>query len=138
VTSHFLFLFPPRCADSSSLPLTFCLRFSLGSGSLDKRRTLCDPPRPNLIRARLLSYLLRQRQRRHSAEDHVFADELSRLWNAALSRHGREWAVVFACITDARQPIRVLAVSDDARGSERTEEMLRDWLAKAPRLGPLS
>jgi hypothetical protein len=96
------------------------------------------PSPPNLIRARLLSYSLRQRQRRYSAEDHVFADDLSRLWNAAVSRHGREWAVVFACITDARQPIRVLAVSDDARGAERTEDMLREWLAKAPRLGPLS
>jgi hypothetical protein len=86
----------------------------------------------------LLSYSLRQRPRRHFAEDHVFADDVSRLWNAAMSRHGREWAVVFACITDARQPIRVLAVSDDARGGEHTEEMLREWLANAPRLGPLS
>jgi hypothetical protein len=86
----------------------------------------------------VLSYSLRQRPRRTSIEDHVFADDLSRLWNAAVSRHGREWAVVFECITDARQPIRVLAVSDDARGADQTEEMLREWLANAPRLGPLS
>jgi hypothetical protein len=87
---------------------------------------------------RVQSYSLRYRSRRHSAEDHVFGDDERRLWNAAVSWHGTEWAVVFACITDARQPIRVLAVSDDARGADLTEELLRRWLASAPRLGPLS
>ena len=54
-----------------------------------------------------------------------------------MTQHGQEWAVVFACITDARQPVRVLALGDDAREAEFTEELLRGGLANAPRLGPL-
>lgn len=46
--------------------------------------------------------------------------------------------MVFACITDARQPIRVMALSDDGRGTDLTEPVLREWLASAPRLGPLT
>jgi hypothetical protein len=67
----------------------------------------------------------------------VFADELARLWSAAFTRHGAGWAAVFVCITDARQPMRVLAISEDEYPAELTEEILRGWLTKAPRLEPL-
>ena len=45
--------------------------------------------------------------------------------------------MIFACITDARQPMRVLAVGEDARPAELTESILREWLDRAPRMGPL-
>jgi hypothetical protein len=67
----------------------------------------------------------------------VFADELTRLWSAAFNQHGAGWAVVFACITDARQPIRVLAISEEEHPAELTETILRGWLTNAPRLEPL-
>lgn len=68
----------------------------------------------------------------------MFADAEARLWSAAFAPLGGEWAVVFSCITDARQPIRALALSDDARLTEVTEAILREWLLNAPRLGPLT
>ena len=69
----------------------------------------------------------------------MFADALARLWSAAFTQHGaEEWAVVFACITDARQPIRVLALSEEGHPAELTEAILREWLMHAPRLEPLT
>ena len=68
----------------------------------------------------------------------MFADESGRLWSSAFARHAGEWAVVFACITDARQPIRALSLSGDERPSDVSEATLRAWLAEAPRLGPLT
>lgn len=82
-------------------------------------------------------FSLRVRPRRGSAGERVFADESARLWSAAFARHGAEWAVIFACITDARQPVRVLAIGEDARPAELTEAILREWLVRAPRMGPL-
>jgi hypothetical protein len=67
----------------------------------------------------------------------VFADESARLWSAAFTRHDGEWAVVFACISEARQPIRALALGDEGLPAELTETILRAWLHKAPRMGPL-
>ncbi len=103
---------------------------------LDKPFPLCDPPDP-FSSVRVLSYSLGQRPRRHPGEDRVFADDERRLWSAAVAQHGQEYAIVFACITDARQPIRVLAMGDDAREADFTEQSLRAGLASAPRLGPL-
>ena len=81
---------------------------------------------------------LRARPRRPSAAVQVFDDESARLWSAAFLRCEGEWAVVFACITDARQPVRAFALGADGRSAEPTEAILRDWLTKAPRLGPLT
>ena len=68
----------------------------------------------------------------------MFSDESARLWSAEFTRHAMEWAVVFSCITDARQPIRALALGDDGRPADLTEAILRDWLSRAPRIGPLN
>ena len=46
--------------------------------------------------------------------------------------------VVFACVTDARQPICALALGDEALPTELTEATLREWLVRAPRIGPLT
>jgi hypothetical protein len=80
----------------------------------------------------------RSRPRRRSTGERVFADEIERLWSAALTRSSGGWAVVFACITDARQPVRALALPDDDGRAEFTEAILRTWLARAPRIGALN
>jgi hypothetical protein len=79
------------------------------------------------------------RTNRHSAGARVFSDDAGRLWSAAFARLESGWAVVFACITEARQPVRALALSDDdGRPAELSEPVLRVWLTHAPRIGPLT
>ena len=68
----------------------------------------------------------------------MFADDVGQLWSAAFTERAAEWAVVFACVTDARQPIRALALGKEDRPAALTEEVLRGWLVRAPRLGPLT
>jgi len=96
---------------------------------------------------------------RSSGGERVFADDVGRLWCAALeeattgfpdtpprgSRAGappgrgeRSVALVFACLTDARQPTRAIAVDSAARLAEAADEALRDWLRDAPAVGRLS
>ena len=107
---------------------------------LDKDGGLVHPLRPpSRIPSNPVSpHSLRARPHRHSSGERVFADAELRLWSAAFARHSGEWAVVFACITDARQPIRALALSDEHRLADVTEAMLREWLLSAPRIGPLT
>jgi hypothetical protein len=68
------------------------------------------------------------------AEARVFADDAGRLWSA-VSTPG---AVVFTCISDARQSARALAVEDTVREDETGDEALRAWLGAAPKIGSLS
>jgi hypothetical protein len=68
----------------------------------------------------------------------VFADEAARLWSASLVRPDGEWALLFLCITDARQAPRAIGVADAGRLTGCPERLLREWLAKAPRMGSLS
>jgi hypothetical protein len=64
----------------------------------------------------------------------VFADEVGRLWSAVHTAR----AVVFTCISDARQSGRALAIEDTQREDETGDETLRAWLGAAPKIGSLS
>jgi hypothetical protein len=68
------------------------------------------------------------------ADERVFADESGRLWSAAHTA----FAVVFTCISDARQSRRALAIEDATREDEAGDETLRAWLGAAPKIGSLS
>jgi hypothetical protein len=67
-------------------------------------------------------------------EQHVFADESGRLWSAVLTAR----AVVFTCISDARQSSRAIATEDIVREDDAGDETLRAWLGAAPKIGSLS
>ncbi|HEY2376530.1 MAG TPA: hypothetical protein VGH98_11200 [Gemmatimonadaceae bacterium] len=69
-----------------------------------------------------------------SDEQRVFADESGRLWSAALTAR----AVVFTCISDARQSGRAIAIEDIMREDDAGDETLRAWLGAAPKIGSLS
>jgi hypothetical protein len=74
----------------------------------------------------------------------VFSDAAGKLWSAAVTPSrdsGRtSGAVVFACITDAREPIRAraLADDDDDRVGDLDDATLCAWLREAPRIGRLT
>jgi hypothetical protein len=69
-----------------------------------------------------------------SASGRVFADETGRLWSAVHTMT----ALVFTCISDARQSARALAIEDAMREDETGDETLRAWLGAAPKIGSLS
>ena len=69
-----------------------------------------------------------------SSDEYVFADEAGRLWTAVETRD----AMVFTCISDARQSRRALAIDDTMREDEAGDETLRAWLGAAPKIGSLS
>jgi hypothetical protein len=64
----------------------------------------------------------------------VFSDDAGRLWSAVRTAG----AVVFTCISDARQSGRALAIEDTVREDETGDETLRAWLGAAPKIGSLS
>ena len=64
----------------------------------------------------------------------VFTDDSGRLWSAVRTAG----AVVFTCISDARQSGRALAIEDTMREDETGDETLRAWLGAAPKIGSLS
>jgi hypothetical protein len=68
----------------------------------------------------------------------VFADEAAGLWSASPVRSGDEWAILFVCVTDARQAARAIGCTDVDRLPDCPEPLLRAWLADAPRMGSLS
>jgi hypothetical protein len=80
----------------------------------------------------------RKPYRRHSGGERVFADDVGRLWSAAHAREDAESVVVFSCISDARQTVRAIAVGDDLRIADVSDEQLRAWLREAPRIGRLT
>jgi len=67
-------------------------------------------------------------------DERVFADESGRLWSAVRTVH----AVIFTCISDARQSGRALAIEDTVREDDAGDETLRAWLGAAPKIGSLS
>ena len=69
-----------------------------------------------------------------SSDGHVFADDAGRLWSAVHTAN----ALVFTCISDARQSGRALAIDDTMREDEAGDETLRAWLGAAPKIGSLS
>jgi hypothetical protein len=71
---------------------------------------------------------------RPSGNERVFADHAGRLWSAADAAS----AVIFTCISDARQSGRALAVDPAALEEEIGDETLRAWLRAAPKIATLS
>lgn len=89
--------------------------------------------------------------RRTSGGERVFADDAGSIWSAALqvpspaSPHAPAGhaarpgvALVFVCISDARQPIRAVAVDPALRVGDAGDDDLRRWLREAPTMGRLS
>jgi hypothetical protein len=83
--------------------------------------------------------------RRPSGGERVFTDEAGRLWSAAPHRPGPNAgitatgaAVVFACISDARERMRAIAVDPAVRLAEAADDTLRVWLRDAPPMGRLT
>jgi hypothetical protein len=76
--------------------------------------------------------------RRPSGGERVFSDEKGRLWSAAHERGTSDGAVVFSCISDARQSVRAIAVDATLRIADVTDDTLRSWLREAPRIGRLT
>jgi hypothetical protein len=64
----------------------------------------------------------------------VFSDDNGRLWSVART----PTALVFTCISDARQSGRALAIEDTLREEETGDDTLRAWLGAAPKIGSLS
>jgi hypothetical protein len=86
----------------------------------------------------------RRPPRRSSGGERVFTDESGRLWSAAPHRPGPEGprsdgaAIVFACISDARQRTRAIAIDPALRLADAGDDMLRAWLREAPPMGRLT
>lgn len=87
----------------------------------------------------------RRPPRRPSGGERVFTDEAGRLWSAAPHRPGRDGgatgsgaAVVFVCISDARERMRAIAVDPVVRLAEAADDTLRAWLREAPPMGRLT
>lgn len=76
----------------------------------------------------------RQSTKRPPADGRVFSDDKGRLWSVVRI----PGAVVFTCISDARQSGRALAIEDTLREEETGDDTLRAWLGAAPRIGSLS
>jgi hypothetical protein len=68
------------------------------------------------------------------ADGRVFSDDVGRLWSVVRTSS----AVVFTCISDARQSGRALAIEDTLREEQTGDETLRAWLGAAPKIGSLS
>ena len=92
------------------------------------------------------SSLPRRSPRRPSDGERVFADDVGRLWSAALHaplplpRYASPRvaaALVFACISDARQPLRAIAVDAVVALGDAADDALRGWLREAPAMGLL-
>jgi hypothetical protein len=84
---------------------------------------------------------------RPSGGERVFADDVGRLWSAALhaplpmpryATPRAAAALVFACISDAREPLRAIAVDAVVRVADAADEALRGWLREAPAMGLLT
>ena len=74
---------------------------------------------------------------RHSGGERVFADNAGRLWSASHTRGADGGAIVFACISDSRQPVCALELDVARRLMDASDGDLRDWLRDAPRIGRL-
>ncbi len=73
---------------------------------------------------------------RSSGSERLFSDTAGRLWSAAFSGERPE-ALVFSCLSDAREPTRALAAPPPFRLSEASDDDLRRMLTEAPEVGRL-
>jgi hypothetical protein len=76
----------------------------------------------------------RQSTKQSPADARVFSDDRGRLWSITRTPA----ALVFTCISDARQSGRALAIEDTLREEETGDDTLRAWLGAAPKIGSLS
>ena len=67
-------------------------------------------------------------------EERVFADEIGRRWSAAFSGE----AIVFTCVSDGREYGRAIAIAAGEVADDVGDDMLREWLGSAPRIGRLT
>ncbi len=71
--------------------------------------------------------------------DRLFNDAAGRLWCAKRAPAVKTTdALVFTCLSDARQKSRAVTATGDLELSEAREEQLRALLVRAPRLGRLT
>jgi hypothetical protein len=78
----------------------------------------------------------RKAPNRSSGSERLFSDTAGRLWSAAFSTTTQE-ALVFSCLSDAREPTRALATPPRFRLSDASDDELRRMLAEAPAVGRL-
>lgn len=80
----------------------------------------------------------RVRLRRSSGSERIFEDGTRRIWSAGHSAtpEGAD-AVVFTCLSDAREAIRAVALDVEVPLTEAGSGQLRMLLDIAPRLGKL-
>jgi hypothetical protein len=74
---------------------------------------------------------------RSSGSERLFSDTAGRLWSAAFSGKRHE-ALLFSCLSDAREPTRAIAVPARFHLSDPTDDDLRRMLAEAPEVGRLT
>ena len=76
--------------------------------------------------------------RRSSGSERIFEDDARRLWCAghAITPRGSD-AVVFTCLSDAREAVRAVAMDIEVPLTETGTGELRVLLDAAPRLGKL-
>lgn len=72
--------------------------------------------------------------------ERVFSDDMGSLWSASFSKGASagDGAVVFACISDPRNSVRAIAAEPDLIFADIPDDMLREWLKNAPRIGRLT
>ena len=80
----------------------------------------------------------RRPARRKSGGERVFADDAGLLWSASHAQGAGDGAVVFSCISDARQSVRAIQVDSGFVLAEVDDEQLRTWLREAPKIGRLT
>jgi hypothetical protein len=74
--------------------------------------------------------------RRSSGSERLFSDTAGRLWSAVFSGSAQE-ALLFSCLSDAREPTRAIAAPSRFRLADTTDDDLRRMLAEAPEVGRL-
>jgi hypothetical protein len=74
---------------------------------------------------------------RSSGSERLFSDTAGRLWSAAFSGRRHE-ALVFSCLSDAREPTRAIAVPPRFHLSDPNDDELRRMLGEAPEVGRLT
>jgi hypothetical protein len=79
----------------------------------------------------------RNAPKRSSGAERLFSDTAGRLWSAAFSGTTQE-ALVFSCLSDAREPTRAIAAPPRFRLTDTSDDDLRQMLAEAPEVGRLT
>lgn len=68
----------------------------------------------------------------------MFEDAGGNRWIASHFPTTDGGAIEFACVSDARQPVRAIAVDSAFSIAAISDDTLREWLQEAPRIGRLT